>query len=254
MVRHQLSTRTCVPVLVVLSFQIVCLSFSAQDISLEQRITGITERQASNKAELAGYTWQQQEIIKIKDKVEDQRLFQVEFGVDGRSEKIPLDLPEANSSSQKAERGMREWITEKKKHAVQQYAEEVKDLAERYAEVGTDSLRSAYEHGDVSIKPAEPGLTRLFIHNYMKPGDAATFTFNEKSNEAQSLEVISYISSTKEPVEIHVKFSKSHNGPDQIDEISAADSKRKLSILIRRFDYRRGQGGLLRRAATIASF
>ena len=254
MVREQESTRAWVLFLVVACFQFGCLRFSAQDISLGQKVAAITERQASNKAELADYTWQQQEIIKVKDKLEDKRLFQVEFGVDGRAEKMPLDLPEENSSSQKAERGMREWLAQKKQHALQQYADKVKELAESYAEAGPDLLRAAYERRDVSTKPAEASRARLFIHNYVKSGDTATWTFDEKSNALQDLEVLSYLSDIKEPVEIQIRLSRLQNGPDHIDEISATDTKRKLLVVIRRLDYHLRQGRLAPSAATIASF
>ena len=237
MVREQQSTRAWILFLVVVCFQFSCLRVSAQDISLEQKVSAIAERQTGNKAELAGYTWQQQEIIKVKDKLEDKRLFQMETGADGRTEKTPLDLPEENSSSQKTERGMREWLAQKKQHALQQYAGRMKELAESYAEAGPDLLRSAYERRDVSIKPAEANLGRLFIHNYVKPGDTATWTFDNKSNALQDLEVLSYLSDVKEPVEIQIRFSRLQNGPDHIDEVSATDAKKKLLVVIRRLDY-----------------
>lgn len=254
MVQEQESTRAWILFLVVACFQLGCLHFSAQDTSLEQKVVAIAERQASNKAELADYTWQQQEIIKVKDQLEDKRLFQVELGVDGRAEKTPLDLPEENSSSQKAERGMREWLAQKKQHALQQYAGKVKELAESYAEASPGLLRSAYERRDISVQPAEANRVRLFIHNYVKSGDTATWTFDEKSNVLQNLEVVSYLSDIKEPVEIQIRFSRLQNGPDYIDEISATDTKKKLLVVIRRLDYHLRQGRLAPGAATIASF
>jgi hypothetical protein len=238
MIRDQQSLRAWILAAIVLCFQIVCFSSSVQDLSLEQKITAITKTETGNQAELVEYTWQQQEILKVKDKIEDQRLFQGEFGVDGRTGKMPVDLPEDNSASQNSERGIREWLVQKKQHAVRKYAEEVKELAESYAEAGPELLRSAYKRRDISIKPAEPGITRLFIHNYVKPGDTATLTFDQNSNELQNLEVLSYLSSTKEPIEIRARFSRLQNGPGHIDEISAVAGKRKLSVLIRRLDYR----------------
>lgn len=239
MVREQGATRAWILFLVVACFQSGCFSFSAQDISLEQKVTAITERQAGNKAALADYTWQQQEIIKVKDKLEDKRLFQVEFGADGRTEKTPLDLPEENSSSQKSERGMREWLAQKKQHALQQYADKVKELAASYAEAGPDLLRSAYDRRDVSFQPAQTGGARLLVHNYVKPGDTATWTFDEKSHALQELEVLSYLSEIKEPVEIQIRFSRLQDGPDHIDEINATDARRKLLVVVRRLDYHR---------------
>jgi hypothetical protein len=254
MVLEWQAIRARILVFIALFLQIRSISVSAQDLSLEQKITGIVQKHAGNKAELVGYTWRQQEIIKVKGKIEDQRLLQVDLGADGRAEKMPLDLPEYNPLSQKEEsRGMRDWIVQKKKHAVQQYARQLKELAESYAEAAPDLLQSAYERQGISIKSGAPGLTQLLIHDYLKPGDVVILACDEKSSDLQHLEVLSYIASTKEPVEIQVKFSLLPNGPDCVEEIGALNSKRKLSVLIRRLDYHRRQSGLLR-AATIASF
>jgi hypothetical protein len=238
MIRDQQSIRAWTVARLLLCFYIGCIGSSAQDISPGQIIAAFADEQARNKAALAQYIWQQQEIVSIKDRLESQRLFQVEIGRDGRTEKMPLDLPEETSSSLK-QRGVQEWVVQKKKHAAQQYARELQELAETYVEASPDLLRSAYDRHDISMKPVARGSTQVFIHNYLKPDDTATLTFDEKTNELQSIDVTSYMTSSREPVEIHARFSKIQNGPDHIDEISALDPKRKLSVLIRHLEYRR---------------
>jgi hypothetical protein len=79
----------------------------------------------------------------------------------------------------------------------------------------------------------------MLVHNYLKPDDTVTLTFDEKTDELQSIDATSYMTSVKEPVEIHAGFSKIQNGPDHVDEISALDPKKKLSVLVRRLEYRR---------------
>jgi hypothetical protein len=238
MIRDQQLIRVRILACILLCFHVVCISSSAQDLSPEQIIAAFADEQARNKTALLEYTWQQQEIILIKDRFESQRLFQVEIGSDGRKEKIPLDLPEETSSSQKGERGVREWVMEKKKHAVQQYAHELQGLAEAYVEASPDLLRSAYDRRELSMKPAARGSRQMLIHNYLKPDDTATLTFDEKTNQLQSIDATSYLTSAKGPVEIHAKFLKIQNGPDHIDEISALDPKKKISVLVRHLEYR----------------
>jgi hypothetical protein len=239
MIRDQQSIRAWILACILLCFHIGCLSCSAQDVSPEQIIETFAHEQAKNKAALIEYTWQQQEIIRTKGRLENQRLFQVEARSDGRTEKMPLDLPEETSSSQKVERGMREWVAQKRKHAAQQYAVELQELAEAYVEAGPDLLRSAYDRHDLSMKPVARGSRQILIHNYLKPDDTATLTFDEKTNELQSIDATSYMTSPKEPVEIHTRFSKIQNGPNHIDELSALAPKKKLSVLVRHLEYRR---------------
>jgi hypothetical protein len=238
MIRDQQPIRVWILACILLCFHFGCISSSAQDLSPEQIIAAFAGEQARNKSALLEYTWQQQEIILIKDRFESQRLFQVEVGSDGRTEKMPLDLPEETSSSQKGERGVREWVMEKRKRAVQQYASELQGLAEAYVEASPDLLRSAHGRGDISMKPAARGSRQMLIHNYLKPDDTATLTFDEKTNELQSIDATSYLTSAKGPVEIHAKFLKIQNGPDHIDEISALDPKKRISVLVRHLEYR----------------
>jgi hypothetical protein len=238
MLRDRQPIRVWILACILLCFHFGCISSSAQDLSPEQIIAAFADAQARNKAALMDYIWQRQEIILINNRLDSQRLFQVEVGSDGRTEKTPLDLPEETSSTQKTERGVREWVMEKKKHAVQQYARELQGLAEAYVEGGPDLLRSAFDRHDISMKPVARGSRQMIIHNYVKPDDTATLTFDEKTNELQSIDATSYLTSAKGPVEIHARFSKIQNGPDHIDEISALDPKKKISALIRHLEYR----------------
>jgi hypothetical protein len=238
MIRDQESIRAWILACFLLCFHFGCISSSVQDLSPEQIIAAFADEQVRNKTALLEYTWQQQEIILIKGRFESQRLFQVEIESGGRTEKMPLDLPEETSSTQKTERGVREWVMEKRKRAVQQYASELQGLAEAYVEASPDLLRSAYDRHDISMKPAARGSRQMLIHNYLKPDDSATLTFDEKTNELQSIDATSYLTSAKGPVEIHAKFSKIQNGPDHVDEISAVDPKKKISVLVRHLEYR----------------
>jgi hypothetical protein len=238
MIRDQQSIGAWILACILLCFHIGCISSSAQELSAEQIIAAFADEQVRNKAALVEYTWQQQEIILIKDRFESQRLFQVEVGRDGRTEKIASDLPEETSSSQKGERGVREWVMEKRKRAMQQYASELQGLAEAYVEASPDLLRSAHDRRDISMKPVAHGSRQMLIRNYLKPDDTATLTFDEKTNELQSIDATSYLTSAKAPVEIHAKFSKIQNGPDHIDEIRALDPKKKISVLVRHLEYR----------------
>jgi hypothetical protein len=238
MIRDQQTIRASISARILICIYIGCISSSAQDISSAQIIAAFADEQARNKAALVEYIWQQQEIISVKDRLESQRLFQVEIGRYGRIEKMPLDLPEETSTSMKKQ-PVQEWVVQKKKHAMQEYARELKELAESYVEASPDLLRSANDRHDISIKPTARGSMQMLIQNYLKPDDTATLTFDEKTNQLQSIDAASYMSSSKEPVEIHAKFSNIQNGPNHIDEISALSPKRKLSVLIRHLEYRR---------------
>ncbi len=217
----------------------VWLALQAQGPSLEQQIAGIRATAAKNRAMLAEYTWQEQETTSVKGKVQNQRLFEAQLGPDGRIRRTAMDLPEGNLSQTEKAGGMHEWITQKKQHAAMLSAQEVKEIAEAYAQVDPESLRRAYERGDIAEgpNPAADGIKKLSIHNYVKAGDLATLAFNQKDNEIQTLEASSYLADPKESVHILTEFVNTRDGLNHVDAITATVPKKSLSMVIRNLTY-----------------
>jgi hypothetical protein len=215
------------------------LAMPAQGPSLEQQVEAIRATVAKSQAMLAEYTWQQQETISVKGKVQSQRLFEARLGPDGRIRRTAMDLPEGNLSQTEKAGGMREWVTQKKQHAALMYAQEVKEIAETYAQVNPESLRRAYERGDIADgpNPAGNGVKKLSVHNYAKAGDLVTIAFNKKDNELQTLEASSYLTDPKTPVHILVEFVNDHDGLNHIDAITATGPKKDFSMVIRNLTY-----------------
>ena len=153
MIPHRMNARGLWLIAVGLTCVLIGLLFlPAQSPSLEQQITAISAVEAENQKALTEYSWQEQETITFKGKLQSQRLFEVQPRPDGRISRTPLDLPEENLS-QTESRGMQKWVTEKKKRAVMMSAQEMKELAETYVHFDTELLRRAYERGDVANEP-----------------------------------------------------------------------------------------------------
>lgn len=211
----------------------------AQGPSLEQQIAGIRTTVARSKAMLAEYTWQEQETISVKGKIQSQRLFEAQLGPGSRIRRTAMDLPEGNLSQTEKAGGMHEWITQKKQHATLVYAQELKEIAETYAQVDPELLQRAYERGDVADEPnpAGNGVKKLSIHNYAKTGDLVTIAFNQKDNELQTLEASSYLTDPKTPAHILVEFVNDHGGLNHVDAITATGPKKDFSMVIRNLTY-----------------
>lgn len=215
------------------------LALPAQGPSLEQQVAGISTTAAKNHAMLAEYTWQEQETISVKGKVQSQRLFEAQLGSDGRKRRTPMDLPEGNLSQTEKAGGMREIITQKRQHATLIYAQEVKEIAEAYAQVDSESLQRAYERGDIADEPnpAGNGMKKLSIRNYLKAGDLVTIAFDQKDNEIQTLEASSYLTDPKEPAHILVEFVNTRDGLNHVDAVTATAPKKNFSMVIRNGTY-----------------
>ena len=216
-----------------------CLGLSTQDFSLEKQVDSIRQAVARSNAAIAENTCQQHVTVTEKNNVKARQMFQVEVGPDGGIQRMPLDLSEESSSNARTNRGMREWMSEKKERKLQMYTQDLRELAETYAQADTNLLRSAYQRGDISSEPAGPGALRLLVHNYLKSSDSATFVFDPKSSELQSLEVGSYLERTREPVLINARFSRSADLPNHIEEMTILSAKSKLTVTVRNLDYHR---------------
>lgn len=209
----------------------------AQVSFLEQQVTGVGEMMTRNRAALGEYIWKEQETVAVKDKVWRQQQFQVQLGPDGNMQRMSLGLPEESASAEKANRGLREWMAEKKEHSMRTYAQDIKQLAEAYTQPDPDLLRVAYEHGQVKAESAGPGAMRLLVHDYVKHGDFVTLVFDPQSKEMQTLQASSYLTDAKETVVIDARFSKLEDGPNHVDEIKAVSRKKDLTLSIRNLEY-----------------
>lgn len=236
MIRNQQGYRSCVLAAIAFCAFTGCFG-SAQDSALGRQIAAIGEMAAKNRTALAEYTWKQQETVLVNDKFHDQQMFQAEIGHDGKIQRTPLDLPEAKLPGEQSNRGMREWLEQRKERALQKYAEEIRELADTYTQINPDLLRQAYEKGDISYQPTGGVNARLLVRNYAKSGDSVTLVFDVKSHDLQSLEASSYLNASTEPVQIVAKFLGTGDEINRADEITAVDKKRKLQLSIQNLDY-----------------
>jgi hypothetical protein len=212
-------------------------SLFAQDFFLDQQVTAVRETMIRNKLALAEYIWQEQVTVAVKDKVWQQQRSQAQFGPDGNVQRMSLGLPEESASAEKANRGLREWMAEKKERAMRAYAQAIKQLAESYSQPDPDLLRVAHGHGNIKVEAAGPGAMKLLIHDYVKPGDFVTLVFDSQTGEVQTLQASSYLADAKEAVIIDAKFSKLPDGPNHIDEIKAVAKKKSVTVSVRNLDY-----------------
>lgn len=209
-----------------------------QNSILEQQIAAIREVEARNKAALVEYTWEQQVDILLNDKFQSRQMFQVQMNPDGGTQRMPMSLPDEKLPGDPTNRGVREWLKEKKERVVRVNSEKLRELSESYAQADPDSLRLAFERGNASYEPAGPSA-RLSIRDYIKPGDSVLLVFSPQTHELQSLEAVSSLGAIKESVHIAAKFTKSDQEPNHIDDITAVDKKTKLSVSIHNLNYQR---------------
>lgn len=210
----------------------------AQSPELQQKVGEIKQTAAENKQALAHYSWQQQQTTAIKGEVKDTKLFQVHVGPEGEAQKVEM----ANTPATSAGGGgrIKHHIVEKKKEEYQEYGEEIRALAEQYAQPDPGRLQQAFQQGNITLGPAGiPGEVKLLISNYVKPGDKVTLTFNRQGRAIQSLDVSTYLSDPSDAVTIQAQFSKLPDGTNHVSTMQINGVSKNLLVTTRNSNYQK---------------
>jgi len=240
MSRHEKSPRHSILAIAFAIFVVLALRVApaAQDADIQQRVNAIKEAAAKSKEALAQYRWQQQETITVKGKMKKQDLFQVETGPEGKLLRVAI-MRDKDSSSSETQHGLKQHMAEKKSRGMEQYALEIKDVAQSYVPLDPVRLQQSYQHGDVSQTAGNaPGEVRLVIHDYRKPGDSVTFNLDQ-GKELKSIDVSSYLNEPKDAVKVNAQLDRLPDGTTYVIEMMVTGASKQLTVEIKNFDYQR---------------
>jgi hypothetical protein len=228
------STKTLLPVILV---GLACLSsFFAASLrgqgDMQAKLAELKESMAKNKAALAQYTWQETVVVSLKGEQKKTQHYQVRMGSDGKPQKTSLDQPaQAPQSSGRGGR-LRQRVIEKKKEEYEDYAEQMKALAQQYIPPDKDAIQSAYAKGNVSFSPSaeSPNEVKIVIQNYLKPGDSMTIVFNKQQKQVSSINIASYMDDPTDAMKLSVQFSSLPDGTSHVSAVTIDGVSKQLSI------------------------
>lgn len=214
----------------------------AQNPELQQRISDLKESIAQNKQRLAQYTWVEQVTISLKGEQKKQEKFQVRTGPDGKPQKTPIDQPQAQAAaSQSGGRGgrLKEHVVEKKKEEYKDYADRMKSLMERYVPPDKDLLQQAVQNHNVSVGPVAGSASQvqLVFHDYVKPKDAMTLTFDKDQKQLIGLQIASYLDDPSDAVSLTVKMARLPDGVSHVDSVVLDGVSKQINVAIQNSNY-----------------
>src|ERR1700675_3465899 len=183
---------------------------------------------AKNKMSLAQYTWVEQVNISLKGELKKQEHFQVRLGPDGKPQKTPLDPPAEPPSGGR----LKKHIVEKKKEEYEEYAEQMKALAQQYVPPDKDLLQQASAQGNITLGTGAgaPHDVQLVIHNYLKPQDSMTLVIDKTQKELLRVQIASYMDDPKDAMNLTVQFSRLPEGPNHVSSMVINGVSKQLSI------------------------
>lgn len=230
--------RLMLEVLTILLMSGLGLAASAQNSELQQRLGEVKAAAAENKQALAHYSWQQQQTTAIKGELKDTKLFQVHVAPEGQPQKVEMENTPATSGGGGGR--IKHHIVEKKKEEYQEYGDQIRALAEQYAQPAPGKLQQAFQQGNITLGPAGiPGEVKLLLTNYVKPGDKVTLIFNRQARAIQSLDVSTYLSDPSDAVTIQAQFSKLPDGTNHVATMQINGVSKNLLVTSENSNYQK---------------
>ena len=215
----------------------------AQNPELQQRLADLKESMAKNKQAIAQYTWTETVTISLKGEQKKQEHFQVRIGPDGKPQKTSLDPPPPAQASDQGggRRGgrLKEHVVEKKTEEYQDYAQQMKALAQQYVPPDKDKLQQAYQQGNVTLGPAagDPNDVQIVIKNYVKPQDSMTLLFDKSKKQLLSLKVASYMDDPKDAMNLTVQFDRLPDGTNHVSSTAIDGVSKQLNVATQNSNY-----------------
>lgn len=209
---------------------------------MQQKMADLKASMAKNKQALAQYTWKEQVTISVQGQQKKTEHFQVRMGSDGKPQKTSLDQPQQQAQDSGARGGrLRQRVVARKKEEYEDYAEQMKALAQQYIPPDKDALQAAYAKGNVSFSPdaGSPNEIKIVIQNYIKQGDSMTILFNKEQKQISGIKIASYMDDPTDGMNLSVQFSSLPDGTSHVSSVNMDGVKKQLGIATQNSDYQK---------------
>jgi hypothetical protein len=205
---------------------------SARNPQMQGEMKNLTRSIAANELALSQFTWQEQQTIGTKSNVQNQRLFQVQPGSDGKTERYLSSLETLPPGSVGFVGGLTEEFDN--------YADQVADLAHIYAHLEPGRIKQLYQQGGVVISSGDaPNTVRVTIRNYERQGDSVALIFDTTQKAIQNMEISSYLNDPGDEVKISAKYAPLPNGPNHLSQMVINGEGKQVVVQIQTFNYQR---------------
>jgi len=216
------------------------VTLRAQLGDLQAKVGDLKDSAAKNKEALAKYTWTERVTISLNGQQRKQERFQVHMGPDGKPVKTPIDAPAQDKSARGGR--LRQRIVEKKKEEFEDYAQQMKDLAQQYIPPEKDLIQEAYSKGNISITPGangQQGHIQFLIRNYIRNGDSVTIIFDKDQKQLVSISIHSWIDDPTDIMNLSVRFDKLPDGTSHAAGATIEGVRKHLTVVTQNDNYRK---------------
>ena len=190
---------------VVVAWLLLALTAGAQDLNqvMQQKVAALKESVAQNQKALRKYNWIQKTQISLKGEVKSTKVEACRYGPDGKVQKTPVSEPPPREKK----RGVKGKVIEKKVGEMKDYMERAVSLIGHYVPPSPEKIQAVLAAGKASLSQAGSDAIQLQFKDYVKSGDAVTFTVDKAAKTIRQLSVNTYLDEQdKDAISLTVNF------------------------------------------------
>jgi hypothetical protein len=195
--------------------------------ALQQKVAALKQSIAMNQQALHQYTWTEMQQMILKGDVKSTKMFQCQYGPDGKVQKSPIGPPQPPPSTQ---RGLKGRVVEKKKGEMQDYMQQVGALIKNYVPPSGPQIQQSFQSGKASIQPSGTGIVTLAFKDYALPGDLVTLTFDSATKKILGYDVNTYLNSPDQVVILKVAFDSLPDGTNYVSQSVLDATAKQIQI------------------------
>jgi hypothetical protein len=199
----------------------------SQSPELQQKVAALKQSVAANQMALHQYTWTETTQMILKGDTKSTKQSQCRYGPDGTVQKTAIGPPQPPPSNQ---RGLKGRIVEKKTGEIQDYMERVASLIKRYTPPSGTAMQSSLQSGKASIVPSAGGIVTISFHDYAKPGDTVTLTFDSATKKVRGYDVNTYLDAPADVVTLKVIFDNLPDGTNYVAQTVLDATAKQVQI------------------------
>jgi hypothetical protein len=193
---------------------------------LQQKVAALKQSVAQNQQALHRYTWTESQQMILKGDTKSTKTSQCQYGPDGKVQKTVVGA----QPPPKEERGLKGKIIEKKKGEIQDYMERVAQLIQRYVPPEGSQMQDSFQAGKAALQPSGGGIVTLVFHDYAKPGDTVSLTFDTSSKKIQAYDVNTYLDAPQDVVTLKVVFNSLPDGTNYVNQTVLDATAKQVQI------------------------
>jgi hypothetical protein len=188
----------------------------------QQKVAALKQSVAANQQALHHYTWTETTQMILKGETKSTKMSQCQYGPDGTVQKTAIGPPQPPPSTP---RGLKGRIVEKKKGEIQDYMEQVAPLIKRYTPPSGAAMQSSLQ-----FTPSAGGIVTIAFHDYAKPGDTVTLTFDSATKKVLGYDVNTYLDAPADVVTLKVVFDNLPDGTNYVAQTVLNATAKQVQI------------------------